>query len=132
MEVGDRRKGKLAFIKALDLLPSEQRSFIQKFCELRNRLVHGVGLLDFDVDRHISDLDKAQRRELGNAVIPILKGFVKNSTDDSSAQLWEETPRNALFLCVAAIMMRAYEAAISRDARIRVELVPEESSPKES
>ena len=42
LETGDNRKGKIAFISALELLPVEMRGFIRRFSELRNQFAHGV------------------------------------------------------------------------------------------
>jgi len=51
MELSNRKTGKLAFIKALELVDSDCRAWVQKLSELRNLLVHdvrnaGVALVD--------------------------------------------------------------------------------------
>jgi len=130
MEIGDRKRGKLAFVKALDLLPSDHRSFVQKFSELRNILVHGIRNLDFDVENHLENLDAAQRKEIKNAVIPILKEFIQDATDDSCLKMWNERPREALFSCVASIMLRVYARSLANRVQLEDGLMPEKSNPK--
>jgi hypothetical protein len=129
LDVSDRQRGKLAFVKALDLLPEEERAFIQKLAELRNSLVHNIKNLDFNLKLYLEELDQAQRKAFKGPIISILKGFVENGTEESSRKMFDEMPRGALLVCVIAVTMRVYGHDLELTA---LSSKPEESSPKEA
>ncbi len=56
MELSDKRGGKLAFVKSLNLLDKTDRRFISSLSELRNRLVHDVSKVGFDLTAHVQTL----------------------------------------------------------------------------
>jgi energy-converting hydrogenase A subunit M len=69
LEMSDAKRGKLAFLEALDLLDSPRRGYIRALSELRNRLVHQVTNVDFNLSYHLQALDRNQlakaRKTLG-------------------------------------------------------------------
>lgn len=52
MENGEIRKGRIAFIKALELLPENRIPFITKFSTLRNNFAHKVRNLPLTIDEY--------------------------------------------------------------------------------
>jgi hypothetical protein len=128
LDVGDTHRGKLAFVKALNLLPKEERSFIRKLSELRNNLVHNIKNLNFNFPRHLENLDREQSNALKGTIIPILTGFVENQTEESARNMFDKQPRTSLLVCVIAIMMRVYGHHLERatPTSTREETIPEE------
>ena len=61
IETSNNRSGKLAFIKALNLLDEEARRFIRALSELRNSLVHDIGQVGFSFEDYIASLEKQQK-----------------------------------------------------------------------
>lgn len=59
-ETANPKSGKVAFVKALDLLGKDARRFIQKLSELRNKLVHDVSQVDFAFLSYVDSLDAQQ------------------------------------------------------------------------
>jgi len=118
LDISDRRRGKLAFIKALELLPSEYRSFIQKFSEIRNLLAHDVKNVDFDLKAYLDGLDAKQYKELADAIVPMRwKIFGKPRTPDIKFDhKWIKLePRYAILHGTLAIMLHVYEKHQVRD-----------------
>ena len=50
LEMSNSRTGKVAFLKALELIESDDRSFISSLSELRNQLVHGIANIEFSLE----------------------------------------------------------------------------------
>ncbi|MBI5674855.1 MAG: hypothetical protein HZC48_03350 [Nitrospirae bacterium] len=67
LELGNKKYGKIAFIKALDMLNSDERRFISAFSELRNFLIHNVSNVDFNFTNYITTLDSNQKKEFINS-----------------------------------------------------------------
>jgi hypothetical protein len=63
LETSNVRTGKLAFVKAFDLLDKGARRFIHTLSELRNDLVHEVSNVDFKFDAYVAQLSDKERRE---------------------------------------------------------------------
>jgi len=54
LEMSHTKTGKLAFVKALDLLPKAHLDFIRTLSELRNQLAHRVKNVSFNITEHFS------------------------------------------------------------------------------
>lgn len=63
LENNDTRRGKLAFVGALELLPKEYQSFIKMLGEIRNKVAHDVKNLGFDLRTHVGNFDKQQLKK---------------------------------------------------------------------
>ena len=63
LETSNVRTGKLAFVKAFDLLDKGARRFIHTLSELRNDLVHEVSNVNFKFDTHVAQLSDKERKE---------------------------------------------------------------------
>ncbi len=61
LELSNKRSGKIAFLKSLNLLNEDERRFVSALSELRNILVHNVKNTVFDLSSHISSSDAKQR-----------------------------------------------------------------------
>lgn len=68
LELSDKRRGKIAFAAALDLLEKRDRRFISSLSELRNTLVHDVRNVNFSLSHHVSAMDS-------KAFSAFVKGF---------------------------------------------------------
>lgn len=131
LDISDRRRGKLAFVKAVDLLPAEFRCFVQKFSELRNSLVHNVKNVDFNFSRYLAGLDASQRQALKGAISPILDGFLEGVTKENAEAYLYKYPRAAFFFCSLALMMRVYHWHQQRISAVEAKQL-DQPIPKES
>jgi hypothetical protein len=66
LEHANTQTGKLAFIKALQLLTDAERRFLREFAELRNDLVHNVHNVRFRFADYIAEMDRNQQAAFTN------------------------------------------------------------------
>ena len=71
LELSDKRKGKIAFVSALDLLPVECRRFLSKLSEIRNSLVHNIKNVGFALSAYVQGLNKDQFEVFVNSCVSI-------------------------------------------------------------
>jgi hypothetical protein len=57
LDLSDKRRGKMAFAAALDLLEKPDRRFVRSLSELRNALVHDVTNVGFSLSKHVAAMD---------------------------------------------------------------------------
>ena len=57
MQLGGGKTGKLAFMKALELLNSQHKQIIIQLSQLRNSLVHFIKNIQFDLEGHVKNLN---------------------------------------------------------------------------
>jgi len=69
LELGNGETGKLAFAKALNLLTSEQRSFVLSLSKLRNQLVHNFENIAFSISDHVAEMDRQQKKAWQTSII---------------------------------------------------------------
>jgi len=62
LELSNPRTGKIVVAGMLELLEGPERRFIRLVSELRNRLVHNVRNVNFDLQTYYDGLDKNQRQ----------------------------------------------------------------------
>lgn len=70
----DGKRGKMAFVSALNLIPKEYRLFIRQLSEIRNAIVHDVKNLGFDLKNHVENFASDQKKNWKNSILPRFKG----------------------------------------------------------
>ncbi len=112
--------GKLVFAKALELLDSNDRRFLHKLAELRNRLVHDVSNVNFDLVEYVASMNSDQLksfiRSCDNFSTPNGKDDGRNVVNDGSQvvpveQLFQEKPKLALWYAGIAVLFKIYVKA---------------------
>lgn len=103
LDMSNKITGKAAFVKALGLLGEEERRFVSAFSELRNRLVHDVRNVNFDLLEHVESLGAKERETF-------LKNFNIISTEvtDDVRNLFRLDPRQALWYSTMAFLGTVY------------------------
>jgi hypothetical protein len=132
LDVSDQYKGKMAFVKALELLSSEDRSFIQKISEIRNSLVHNARSLDFNLKSHFKALTPEKRKEIREATVKVLLDSCQEKDPEVHRKCFDDHPRAALFFCVTGIMSRIDQTEEQRVFLRQWKKEQHESNPKES
>lgn len=64
LELSNKKTGKLAFLKAYDILDAEERGYISLLSELRNMLVHNIKNVGFNFETYVGGLDSNQRKKI--------------------------------------------------------------------
>ncbi len=115
LETSNVRTGKLAFVKAFDLLDKGARRFIHTLSELRNDLVHEVSNVNFKFDTHVAGLSDKERKEFigafDYAFVEVVQASQRQMDDRLRATLDRivlTAPRLALVAGVAMIGLDIY------------------------
>src|SRR5690348_1098919 len=91
LETSNEKVGKLAFIKAMDLLPDRQRKFVRHLSELRNRLVHDVSNTTFTFQSFVDGLDREQKKKFREAFTWRVKPSPDAPLDDWTEQAFDDS-----------------------------------------
>jgi len=94
--LGNTKTGKLAFVKALQLLDNKHINYIKKLSELRNKVVHDVRKVDFSFFKYVKSLDESQKSALFNSVFfshskNANKRWSQNAIKDLKFNMWMST-----------------------------------------
>lgn len=101
LPLSDNQTGKGRIAVELDLITSSQFSFLRKFSELRNNLVHRLENIDFDLKKHFEGMDKEQRKAWKKAITWQEDGVKQQVLSDTL----DQNPKLALFLSVFTMVM---------------------------
>ena len=82
LPLSDEQIGKLKITKDYNLLTSEQRTFVKRFSELRNMIVHKFENINFNLKEHINSLDKNKKKSW-------LKTITWYADDKDTREKWE-------------------------------------------
>jgi hypothetical protein len=115
LETSNVRTGKLAFVKAFDLLDKGARRFIHTLSELRNALVHEISNVAFNFPDYVSKLSDKERKEFigafDYAFVEVAQASQRRMDDRLRATLDRivlTAPRLALVAGVAMIGLDIY------------------------
>jgi len=115
LETSNVRTGKLAFVKAFDLLDKGARRFIHTLSELRNELVHEISNVNFNFATYVAQLSDQERKEFigafDYALIEVARAGQRSMDDRLRATLDRivlSAPRLALVAGVAMIGLDIY------------------------
>lgn len=99
LELGDKKKGKVAFLKASNLLRENERKYLLELSELRNKLVHDITNANFNLKEYYFGLDKNQKKNFVDRFGYIVKNeFNIDNQKVTKTQLIEINPRYVIFL----------------------------------
>lgn len=108
LETSNEQVGKLAFIKAMNLLPDRQRKFVRVLSELRNSLVHHVANTGFTFDAYLPTLDRGQKNQFREAFTWRMKPRPDAPLDDWHEQVFED-PKLAIWVNLIILLATAYK-----------------------
>ncbi len=100
LPLSDNQSGKGKIALDLGVITKSQFTFIRRFSELRNNLVHRVENINFDLAKWYSELD-AQQRKSWRSAIAWQEGEVKQ---EALMDMLESNPKLGLFLSVFTIV----------------------------
>ncbi len=96
----DDQLGKLTIAKKCSLISGDKRKAIKRLAFLRNKLAHSISYLDFDFVPFFNDMKKGELKAWRSDLL----WFVNDdSTRSSWTQVFEHTPRTAVWLSVFLI-----------------------------
>lgn len=100
LDLGNVQTGKLALAGTLELLEPRERRFIRTLSELRNRLVHDIRNVTFNLSAYFEGLDKNQRQAFLEATT--------YWTDDPETRFaaLQRKPHNLIWFSMLALIVR--------------------------
>jgi len=109
LELSDNRKGKLAFVRGLDLLDSKYRSLIKTLSEVRNKLVHDVKNVGTTLDEFVKQLDGQQCNNFVKAVMLDFDSPIEiGGRDIPIRQFIVENPKVGIWMAVMSLFGDIY------------------------
>lgn len=99
MELSNKKSGKMAFVKALNLLEEPERRYISSLSELRNRLVHNVKNVNYKMHEEIEKMDSQQFKKFVNNF-----NTLSTVADDTVLNLFKHDPSQALWYGCMAVL----------------------------
>ncbi len=103
LDISNKATGKAAFVKALGLLNEPERRFMSSLSELRNKLVHDVRNVNFDLEAYVSQLTPEQQAQF-------LRNFnlISSEVTEDVRNLFRLDPRQALWYSGMAFLGFVY------------------------
>lgn len=103
LDMSNKATGKAGFVEALGLLEKSERRFVSSLSELRNKLVHDVRNVNFDLAAHLESMDAKKQDEF-------LKNFnlLSSEVTDDIRNLFRFDPRQALWYASMAFLGSIY------------------------
>lgn len=103
LELSNKRTGKIAFINALGLLGEAERRYISSLSEIRNRLVHNIKNVNFELHAEVERMDAQQFKQF------VLKfNTLSTHVDDNVRNLFRHDPIQALWYGGMAVLGMIY------------------------
>lgn len=91
LEMGHKKHGKVALLRALGAIDKEQASVLQVLYELRNKLAHNVSQVNFSFKAYLDCLGPKDRatfiKHVGHGIQPLVKGVSRDSFVDGNPKL---------------------------------------------
>lgn len=113
LETSNIRTGKLAFVKAFDLLSKPARRFVHELSELRNELVHEIANVEFTFETYLAGLTDRERQEFIGAYNYAFSELA--NADERPSDLAAHTPIDQLVLSAPRLALVAGAARIAVD-----------------
>jgi len=109
LDLANTKYGKIALLRSLGAISSEQATILRSLAELRNALVHNISNVSFSFSTHLSGLDANQIKILvknfGHGVKDTIQIADKRIPKDKFVR---ENPKLALWLTAAEVIACLY------------------------
>jgi hypothetical protein len=126
LELSNKRTGKMAFVKALDVLDADTRRFISAFSELRNKLVHDISQVSFSFPTYVAQMDGNQFAEFVKAFgyFAIGDTFERDGVSVGVGDFLRRDPKRgawfSLNVCVGVIYLKKDIAVLKEMRRLQI------------
>ena len=105
LDTSSDRTGKIAFVKAYDLLPASSRTFIRRFSELRNAAVQDLRNSNLNLVEYFGSLEVDRQKSWKIA----LTSWMIFEPSEEVRNLALQIPRVAIYNCCMMIILRCYD-----------------------
>lgn len=99
LDLSNKRLGKMAFVKALNLLDKPDRRFISSLAELRNTIVHNISDVNFNLKEHIKNLSQKELSNFAKRFDSFTHNgtYVSAGTERKASELFKNDPKKAIW-----------------------------------
>lgn len=104
IELSNNKTGKIAFVKSLGLLTEDERKFIEKLSKMRNKLIHNISKISFNLKSYIGELDNNQIKQL----IEIFFYWNASMTKEDKIDFTKQNPKVVIWLGTLIILDHVY------------------------
>jgi hypothetical protein len=119
LELSNNTTGKMAFVKALNLMNEEHRRYIRKLSEIRNDFVHGISNVSIDLREYLNKPGKSEA-----ATKAFCLGIEKIEFDErklSNVEYMREDPKYVIWMggvvCLSLAYVKRLQAIHKRELR---------------
>jgi hypothetical protein len=120
LATNDQRKGKMAFIKAYDLLPENSCLFVRLLSKIRNTAAHNAKSFDLDLTKYVAELvPKKARDEWKKAFSSWWVPFPDPQHEAAGKREFEsalDNPRHSIFSSCIFILAKAQAQEMNSEA----------------
>jgi hypothetical protein len=109
LELSSDTVGKLAFAKVLDVLDSDERTFIRKLSEIRNSFAHDVRQAGATLAAYVARLNKDQLKALKVAIGPGVDPFPIADTALPELEFVRDNPKVCIWLRALFVISFIYQ-----------------------
>ena len=110
LELSSDTIGKVAFAKALDVLDTDERSFIRKLSEIRNSFAHDVRQACATLGGYVAGLSKDQLKALKVAIGPGVDPFPIADTIVPEVEFVRDNPKVCIWLRALFVISFIYQS----------------------
>ncbi len=105
LELSNKKSGKLAFARSLNLLSKKESRYINSLSELRNKLVHKIVNVNFNLEDHVQSLDSQQLNSFASSFgFVIKKDFEFKGRKLHRNQFSKESPKITIWIGALACL----------------------------
>ncbi len=104
IQVGSTKSGKLAFIKALDLLSGKEIDFIEQLGWVRNKFAHNVANTQSSLVGLIESAHKSKRRELRKAFVMNIDNVIYSEKELTGTEFVKIYPQQAIWASATQVL----------------------------
>ncbi|MCX6558686.1 MAG: hypothetical protein NTW95_14850 [Candidatus Aminicenantes bacterium] len=120
LELSDNRKGKLAFIKDMNLLEKKYRRFIKTLSELRNSLVHDIKNVGFSFDDYFKKLNPEKRKSFVEAMsLGFNEKLEINGKQFTFKDHIENKPKESIWLATMVLLAEIYISKMYVEIKVK-------------
>ncbi len=116
LELSNKKSGKLAFARTLNLLKTEESRYINSLSELRNQLVHKITNINFNLEQYVNSLNKQQLQSFEKAFAYSAKEEIDlNNRKIPRHQFIKENPKITIWMGAMTCLETIYQAKTSAE-----------------
>ena len=113
IDFGNSKFGKVALLKKLNCINTDEAKFLRMLFELRNKLAHNISHVNFNFDSHLTGMDSNQKKSFVKAVKCGNEMIFWNCEDQPREKFVLSHPKILVFLTASQILVSMHMQTVS-------------------